>query len=164
MINSFYPDHRERGRPKGDIAFCQTLAALDADDKRPLFYALARRDFPGTLRDKLLLCIDYTVVPEVYSLKLIEPGMADVAPVGAVPLGGNLHRQGNGRFQEYVSQMREDDALGGGTLVQSLLPCGTTVQVLTAPAARKDFWANEHKEGSGVQDGSAKHFARLQLD
>ncbi|KAF7374500.1 MYND-type domain-containing protein [Mycena sanguinolenta] len=67
--------HREKGRPKSDLAALHGLAQWTADVNFAAFHTIAEKDFPDTPHEDLMPCIDFLRVPEEFSVKVIKPGI-----------------------------------------------------------------------------------------
>ncbi|KAF7336784.1 hypothetical protein MVEN_02113800 [Mycena venus] len=141
--------HRQKGRPKDDLNFTHAIASSDADIKFAFFHDLAARKFPNTLRSQLMLCIDYTKVPEEYSIKAMdEPGASGHPDVSFSPeLTADLEQV----FRQFVRKMQADP---DATLIQSIVASGATVEILFTPMGRKHFWEDTNTYSSG-SDGSS---------
>ncbi|KAJ7227649.1 hypothetical protein C8J57DRAFT_201522 [Mycena rebaudengoi] len=137
-----FSGHRDKGRPKTDIAFGHALAGSDADKNFAVFHDLADRDFPDIPRSDLLLVIDYTKMPEEYSVKIIKPGFFNHP---GVTFSAEDAALGEARFLAYINQMRANP---DATLVQSLIPSGATVETLITPMARPHFWEDKNTYSS----------------
>ncbi|KAJ6562000.1 hypothetical protein B0H19DRAFT_91357 [Mycena capillaripes] len=138
--------NRAKGRPKEDLPFAHAIAASDADINFAFFHDLAARRYPNTPRSRLMLCIDYTVVPEIYSIKLIEPG-ASGHPGVSFPAEERVIMEQ--QFQAFVTKMRANP---DATIAQSILASGSTVEILLTPIARENFWTDKNTYSSDSED------------
>lgn len=143
-----YIGNRDKGRPKDDLDFAHSIAASDADINFAFFHELAARKFPNTPRSQLMLCIDYTKVPEVSSLKRIEPGASGhPGVVFSLEHAAVLEEQ----FHQLMAKMRADP---DATIVQSVISSGATIEILRTPMARKHFWEDTNTYSSGSEESS----------
>ncbi|KAJ6512831.1 hypothetical protein C8R45DRAFT_327996 [Mycena sanguinolenta] len=139
--------HREKGRPKSDLTALHGLAKWTADINFAAFHTIAERDFPDTPHEDLMPCIDFLCVPEQYSVKVIKPGASGHPGVKFSPADAAV---GEHRFQLAVSEWRK---IPGTTIVQSVIASGATVEILTTPLLRKNFWTDKNTYSSDEDEG-----------
>jgi hypothetical protein len=62
-------DGKKQTTPKADKAFVHHLSIQDARRHLPQLRSIAAREFPNTPVQGLVICIDYRVIPENYSVR-----------------------------------------------------------------------------------------------
>ncbi|KAJ7153950.1 hypothetical protein C8R43DRAFT_1235338 [Mycena crocata] len=143
--------HREKRRPKADLAFCYMLASVETDIEFARFHALADKDFPNTPRRALIPCIDYSKVPTEYIVKEIKAGLFKHPGVSHSLADAAA---GEAAFQAMMDKMKLDPE---ATVVQSVIASGATVELLMTPLQRKCFWedTDTYSESSGEEVSSS---------
>ncbi|KAJ7096871.1 hypothetical protein C8R44DRAFT_889470 [Mycena epipterygia] len=145
QIKAEYSGHRDKGRPKTDIEFLHGLANSEADINFAVFHDLAEKQFPDVPHADLMPCIDFSKVPQSYSVKVIQPGASGHPGVFFSAADAAV---GEARFQEMVTKVRGS----GTTIVQSIIASGATIEILTTPMERKNFWEDKNTYSSGSDD------------
>jgi hypothetical protein len=98
------------------------LATWQATVNFAKFRDMAQKEFPNTPYEDLMSCIDFTRVPEEYSVKVIEPG----ASLGATA-------DDKARFQALATEFR----YSGGAIVRSMFPGGMRIDIMLTPMCGK---------------------------
>ncbi|KAJ7664868.1 hypothetical protein B0H17DRAFT_1143541 [Mycena rosella] len=154
-----HESHREKGRPKTDLEFLHGLAQWEGDVNFAAFHALAERQFPNAALEDLMPCLDFTRVPQEYSVKLIAPG-ASGHPGVFFSREDNVAREAS--FLKFTAKFRGT----GTTIIQSVIASGATVEILLTPMSRRNFWTDKNtysdssdeeldgNEGRDSSDGS----------
>ncbi|KAJ6507844.1 hypothetical protein C8R47DRAFT_59815 [Mycena vitilis] len=136
--------HQQQGRPKDDLRFAHAVMINDADMNITFFQDLAAQKFPSTPRSQLMLCIDYTVVPEEYRIKLIEPGASANPGVFFSAQDSAIIEQ---QFQGMVQKNLADP---NATIIQSIIPSGATVELLLNTIKGRNFWTGTTPDGIDI--------------
>ncbi|KAJ6494134.1 hypothetical protein DFH09DRAFT_1206826 [Mycena vulgaris] len=133
---------------KSDVAFFHHLATRDARHHLPQLRRLARTEHPTLRPCELLMCIDYTVVPPVYSvLPLAEAEGHDAPAEGS----GNAEA----RTDAILERARANPDRFG--LIQSRIANGSAMQMVLS-VVTGNFWVNGDEEGSlGEMPGEDGH-------
>ncbi|KAJ6623709.1 hypothetical protein B0H10DRAFT_1909059 [Mycena sp. CBHHK59/15] len=140
-----------KGHRKTDQEFLHYLASNDACDNFTFFSNLAAREFSNTPRAELMPCIDYTEVPEVFSLKVIKPGVSGHSDVIHSAADAAV---GETRFQALLTKMRQDPEQA---IVQSIISSGATVEILTTPIEGRNIWTDEDESESEGSESETGH-------
>lgn len=124
------------GRPesisKRDAAFFHHLSIRDARRHLPRLRSLGKEKFPGTPFHGLVVCIDYTECPAVFSVKRLEgysPGETT---------GTTNSQARNDALIEKVQQNSEKY-----TLIESIVSCGQSMQCVLTQATGA-FWTSDN--------------------
>jgi len=116
---------------KQDTAFFHHLSSRDARRHLPQLRSLAARDFENLQLSDLIICIDYTQVPETYSLKQLT----DTPGPYSRPTAGSENAEA--RNKALFTKAREHP--GKYTLIESLISQGRTNSVVVTLLIGK-FW------------------------
>ncbi|KZT09065.1 uncharacterized protein LAESUDRAFT_712628 [Laetiporus sulphureus 93-53] len=139
---------RKEGRPNGiskrDVAFLRLLAMTDSRKHLPLLRELAKREFSDTPLPELAVCIDYTVVPPAYTLKLLKTYEIDDA--NEMSLHARARQDG---MIEKVREISIRRTLIEGTIVSGSVVC----YALMHTNGTHDFWTLDEAASS---EGSLK--------
>ncbi|KAJ7758402.1 hypothetical protein B0H16DRAFT_1885376 [Mycena metata] len=131
-----YAGHAEKGRPPSDRPFLHSLARREGDINFAIFHDIAEKQFPDLAHADLMPCIDFTCVPEAYSVKVIRPG-AWGHPGVSFPPEVEVDREG--KFQHHVAKARAS----GMTIIQTMVRSGSSIEMLITELHRKAFWEDK---------------------
>ncbi|KAJ7140415.1 hypothetical protein C8R46DRAFT_1320349 [Mycena filopes] len=123
-------------RPVADRTFLHSLAMYDGDVHFATFHDLAERNFAAVPHADLMPCIDFTTVPETYSVKVITSGAPTHSGVTFPPEGIAAAARS---FQGAVAKARA----AGATVIQTVIRTGSSVEILTTELPRKFFWEDK---------------------
>jgi hypothetical protein len=128
---------------KQDRAFHHHLAIRDASRHLPLLRKLAAAKFPSTPVSKLLILIDYTKVPETYSVKPIENHHIPSFDINAAVA----------RTHALIDKVKNhpDDY----SAIESTI-CGGRMHILVTTLVSARFW-NGDRDISVLSDGEDEH-------
>lgn len=118
---------------KRDAAFFHDLTMRDARKHLPLLRSLGKRKFPDTPLTRLVVCIDYNVVPIVFDVKRLD-GYTTGQTTGSM--------NAIARNDALIEKVQENST--NYTLLESKISCGVSMQcVLTL--ATGQFWSSDHE-------------------
>ncbi|KAJ6545139.1 hypothetical protein B0H19DRAFT_1167039 [Mycena capillaripes] len=150
QLKEQYPSRR----PLNDRTFVYGLARWEVGANSAFFHDLAGKEFPGVPHADLMLYLDFSKVPEHYSVKVIEPrAWAYPGVVHSPEAAAALEAH----FQEQVAQPRES----GTPIIQFVIRRGATIETLYTEMQTNDFWEDKDTYG-GV--GSSEEAPDLGTD
>ncbi|KAJ7627020.1 hypothetical protein FB45DRAFT_1059877 [Roridomyces roridus] len=141
-LNTDRSRYLAKNRPKSDADSLQGFVQWTTDVNFAAFHEIAERNFPNIPHEYLMPCIDFTRVPETFSVKNIAvPGVALATD------GDNHFEEGeDSRWEEELRVIVDKFHQVGMTTVQSLRRTGTTVELMWTPIERRNFWTDKSTE------------------
>ncbi|RDB14658.1 hypothetical protein Hypma_016492 [Hypsizygus marmoreus] len=132
---------------RSDSIFFHHLFTRDARNHLPRLRRLALKDYPGTTKTALVICIDYTVIPPKYSLIPLAKYEESLPDTRGSP-------NTEARNEALLERARENP--GKFTIIQSKIANGEALQIVMT-VVTGSFWEDRDNPWIEDENEAAEH-------